>query len=162
MRTVKLPLEIVSNSYVVVSNSFGLTCQHYDCIFLQIFDGYRKNLRARQNTLPVPLKARLVRIQPLLSGQNERPCVRLEIYGCKMASVGKSILLTSFLAKSLTRDLFKPSPNEIARLCLLTWYIRSNLICDQFSLFFMISKIFGTCFRCREERYGFHSTHILY
>lgn len=53
----------------------------------KIFDGYRKNLRVRQNTLQVPLKARLVRIQPLLSGQNERPCVRLEIYGCKMANV---------------------------------------------------------------------------
>ena len=55
----------------------------------QIFEGYRKNLRARQNKLPVPFRARLVRIRPLLSRQYEIPCVRLEIYGCSMANSGK-------------------------------------------------------------------------
>ncbi|XP_078367825.1 venom prothrombin activator pseutarin-C non-catalytic subunit-like [Oculina patagonica] len=53
----------------------------------KIFDGYRKNLRDRRNTLPVPLKARFVRILPLLSGQYDRPCVQLEVYGCKMANI---------------------------------------------------------------------------
>lgn len=51
-----------------------------------IIEGYRKNLRARQNKLPVPFRARLVRIRPLLSRQYEIPCVRLEIYGCSMAN----------------------------------------------------------------------------
>ncbi|PFX23031.1 coagulation factor V-like [Stylophora pistillata] len=51
-----------------------------------VFEGYRKNLRARQNKLPVPFKARLVRIRPLLSRQYEIPCVRLEIYGCRTAN----------------------------------------------------------------------------
>ncbi|KAJ7350088.1 Asparagine-rich protein (ARP protein) [Desmophyllum pertusum] len=49
----------------------------------KVFEGYKHNLRVKQNNLQVPLKARIVRIRPLVSGQYERPCLRLEIYGCK-------------------------------------------------------------------------------
>ena len=39
--------------------------------------------------LPVPVKARLVRIRPLLSSHDEKACVRLEIYGCTKANAGE-------------------------------------------------------------------------
>lgn len=56
-----------------------------------------------------------------------------------MANVGKLILLSSFLAQLLTKDLFKPMPDEIASLPLLTWYFRSKLLCKHSISFFFHS-----------------------